>query len=238
MTQDLQLYCNCIAARPARHRQFIQRDIICNAASLDSRQRKLYQLQDYILDDSGENISDLNRYFGDLTGLYWVWKNTDHEYLGTNQYRRFWNDQAVNDLKLTKNTLYVYKIDLQENIVNQFSYFHGSTMLQILYEAARQNKIKITDQQVRSMENLNYIFGCNMFFCNRSLFDRLCALMFEMLFEIYEGSKYALPYIDHGRYQSSRLIAFLSERLMTVIVNNSQHFLGPIDIVPVDVRVI
>ena len=237
MTQDLELYCNCIAARSARHRQFNQRDIICNAASLDSRQRKLYQLQDCILDDSGENISDLNRYFGDLTGLYWVWKNTYHEYLGTNQYRRFWNDQAVNDLKLTKNTLYVYKIDLQENIVNQFSYFHGSTMLQILYEAARQNKIKITDQQVRSMENLNYIFGCNMFFCDRSLFDRLCALMFEMLFEIYEGSKYALPYIDHGRYKSSRLIAFLSERLMTIIANNSRHFLGPIDIVPIDVRV-
>ncbi len=43
-------------------------------------------------DDTGENISDLNRYYCELTGIYWAWKNYtilgDPEYIGFNHYRR------------------------------------------------------------------------------------------------------------------------------------------------------
>ena len=47
-------------------------------------------------DNSGDNISDKNRNYGELTGQYWVWKNyiNDHpevEYIGFCHYRRFFN---------------------------------------------------------------------------------------------------------------------------------------------------
>lgn len=41
-----------------------------------------------LCDDQGDNISGLNPYYNELTGLYWVWKNTDHEYSGICHYRR------------------------------------------------------------------------------------------------------------------------------------------------------
>jgi hypothetical protein len=40
-------------------------------------------------DDTGENISAKNPYYSELTGIYWVWKNTHQEITGTCHYRRF-----------------------------------------------------------------------------------------------------------------------------------------------------
>lgn len=40
-------------------------------------------------DDTGDNISSKNRYYSELSGIYWVWKNTNNEITGTCHYRRY-----------------------------------------------------------------------------------------------------------------------------------------------------
>lgn len=39
-------------------------------------------------DNTGDNISELNRYFAENSALYWIWKNTNTPYVGMFQYRR------------------------------------------------------------------------------------------------------------------------------------------------------
>jgi hypothetical protein len=40
-------------------------------------------------DDIGDNISDKNKYYSELTGIYWAWKNNSTDIWGTCHYRRF-----------------------------------------------------------------------------------------------------------------------------------------------------
>lgn len=44
-------------------------------------------------DDSGDNISAKNPWYSELTGIYWVWKNTRQDITGTCHYRRFFTAQ-------------------------------------------------------------------------------------------------------------------------------------------------
>ncbi|MCV3383900.1 DUF4422 domain-containing protein [Campylobacter lari] len=52
-----------------------------------------WMCENMIGDNTGENISSMNRYLNELTGLYWAWKNYDElgnpDYIGFIHYRRF-----------------------------------------------------------------------------------------------------------------------------------------------------
>lgn len=55
----------------------------------------------YIGDDTGDNISEKNSNYCELTGHYWMWKNiSDFDYIGLCHYRRYFiSPSAWNDIK-------------------------------------------------------------------------------------------------------------------------------------------
>ena len=49
----------------------------------------LHDQSEMIGDDTDNNISAKNRYYSELTGIYWIWKNRQSEITGACHYRRF-----------------------------------------------------------------------------------------------------------------------------------------------------
>jgi hypothetical protein len=70
-----------------------------------------------------------------------------------------------------------------------------------------------------------------MFFGHRKVFNKVCSVLFEIIFEVYNGTKFALPFIQN--IGQKRMIAFLSERILTLLYLNSNQYFGDIDIVDV-----
>lgn len=65
----------------------------------------------YLTDETGDNISEKNPYYCELTAHYWVWKNTkDIDYIGISHYRRFFMDYSRNSSSFKDNILSASKV--------------------------------------------------------------------------------------------------------------------------------
>lgn len=223
---NLTLYCNCFPQHENRRTQFNQKNLMLNSHCIDDGYRQQLKEKNFYFDDVGDNISYLNKWLGDLTGLYWVWKNTSDEIVGTNQYRRFYIDKEINELKFNSKTIYIsaYSLVNFANLAEQYIMVHKAIGLQALIESINQKSIKMPFEHVDLLNNINIISPANMFFAERKLFDKLCKVLFEIVFDLYYGTKYTLPYIQPpGQY---RMIAFLAERILNIIYHHTDFYLG------------
>lgn len=187
----------------------------------------------YQFDDSGDNISHLNKWLGDLTGLYWVWKNTSEEFVGTTHYRRFWDETEMSKLQYDKNTIYITRPGVFTcDTYYQYLEAHTEIGLLTLREAATRGNINLTPEIIDTLKQVNFLSTCNMFFAHRTLFDKICTVLFEIVLEHYEGTKYVLPFIQPK--DETRMVAFVAERVCTLLYMHKDYYFGPgINIQPI-----
>lgn len=85
----------------------------------------------WIRDNTGDNISQKNKDFGELTFHYWLWKNSldifdKNDWIGLCQYRRFWlkknHEKKINIKNLYENLLTEIpsEIDKYESILTNY----------------------------------------------------------------------------------------------------------------------
>lgn len=224
---DLTLYCNCFKEHENLKTQFNQKNLMLGSFDLEADYRKSLADKGFYFDDTGTNISKLNIWLGDLTGLYWIWKNTNDEFVGTNQYRRYYLNDDVSNIAFDEKTVYISTpiVYTQYNLFEQYSLAHWPIGVQILIEAAKHKKINMPlDHIVNVLNEVRAISPANMFFADRKLFNVICERLFEIIFELYEGTKYSLPYIQPP--SQTRLIAFLAERILNIMYHNADYYFG------------
>lgn len=152
----------------------------------------------YQRDDEGENISDLNPYFCELTGLYWAWKNLDYDYIGLSHYRRhfsyhphtddIWDavlkyDEIKSDVGCIKAFVPKKRRYYIETLYSHYKHTHHVFQLdetrKIIDEKCPEY-LESFDKAVK--QRWGYMF--NMMIMERGLFNDYCAWLFDILFEL------------------------------------------------------
>ncbi|CVH78750.1 hypothetical protein BN3662_03003 [Clostridiales bacterium CHKCI006] len=174
----------------------------------------------YVTDNTGDNISQLNPFFCELTGLYWIWKNVHCEYVGLVHYRRYFSlldnfgeiistDRMLDILK-TSDVIVPYPKKFNVNIKTQYWMSH------YLSDLLKVKKI-IAEIHPEYIKAFNWVMSqkqfhpYNMFVAKKEIIDKYCEWLFSILFEFQNS----IDISDYNPYQS-RLYGFISERLFNV----------------------
>lgn len=164
-------------------------------------------------DDIGENISDKNRSFAEMTGAYWIWKNAaGSKYKGLCHYRRHFIVSADEVMSLEKN-----KVDV---ILTTPRYVPGG--IRNMFLAETPVKEQVYDKMLRAISEIfpeerqefeDYMECClyypnNMVVAKNHIYDSYCAWIFPILFRMAEMEK-ECGYFHEG----DRHIAYAAELL-------------------------
>ncbi len=186
--------------------------VLATEASKDgkmSQEDYRWMLDNMIGDDTGENISELNRRFCELTALYWAWKNYSEldspEYIGFMHYRRLFRAEDYTDYDSFD--VIVPSDKCQNTVKKQYEDFHYLESMDDLLCIIKNKFPEYYDISNKYLEqNESYFF--NMFIMKKDLFFEYCNFLFEILLDYHKSTNYDL--LSAG---NQRLPGFLAERL-------------------------
>ena len=191
----------------------------------------------YVLDDSGDNISNKNLNFCELTAHYWTWKNLKNiDIIGLNHYRRYF-DFAENYPQYAPDRKYIsikdfflkpyflpnmdvifdrYDIILPNtrnypyNMSTQYAVYHIVDDWNILKNVIRELSPEYMPAFEQTMERRNYSSNYNMFITKWKYFNEYSEWLFKILFEVEKRCKISAYPVQ------ARIFGYMSERLINV----------------------
>lgn len=211
-------------------------------------------------DDTGENISLLNKSFCELTVLYWIWKNCQANIVGLVHYRRYFADfkqSGMNIIHAGKPILDLQKLPELIQHENQiilprpqgvgkerffFQLLKKRQTVYHHYKLDHYNKDWIElekavlkyypeySQALEKIKNSTHISFFNMFITHKSFVNAYCTWLFKILFDVENR----LDISNYDSYQQ-RIFGFMAERLLNVYVC---HHAANLDIQYLDISFI
>ena len=192
--------------------------------------------KNWLTEKNGQNIASLNKYYAELTGLYWVWKNRisnlkDDDLIGTCHYRVLWlNNMYEEKQKFSFSNLYSNLLNPENDILNNSNViqvqpilFKKKTLLIFFKEIHKNNALKDCINYLHLSKrkkfedhlNSNKIYPHNMFITKVSFFKEYCEAIFPWLDQCH---KYCMENDLCNNY-NMRLPAFLAERFTSYWFN-------------------
>lgn len=179
-------------------------------------------------DDTGDNISEKNANYCELTGVYWLWKNLQKEdYVGIVHYRRLFSntfskkkklaDKDIRKLLGKYDIILPFKQKMLPNVMEQYCQISGhkkdlERVRTIIGEQCPEY-LNAFDTVMNDTEA--YLF--NMMICSKERYDAYCS----WLFSIFDALEPMVDLSEYNEYQK-RIYGFISERLLNVWVTHNQ----------------
>ena len=194
-------------------------------------------IKGYQPDNEGDNISDKNPHFCELTCHYWAWKNLkDVDIVGLNHYRRYFDftrkwpqfsadkhfiqtdeflkqEYQFPDLeKLLSKYDIILPVARHWRVSNtqQYGEYHIAKDWEMLRQIIKERSPQYIPAFEKTMDNSNKSVGYNMFITLWNYFDAYSEWLFDILFEV---EKRVPPIKDPIQ---SRIYGYMSERLINV----------------------
>lgn len=175
----------------------------------------------YLGDDTGENISDLNYLYGELTGLYWIWQNiSDVKYAGMCHYRRYFLNDSK-DIMTEEDYLEILKdhdaivpramkCDKEKTYYEHYAQAHNRNDL----DAVKNALNKLYPEYYSAFEQA---MNGNIFYWGNLVVTKLSVLKSyaEWLFNIFAEAGESINVQDYDSYHR-RVYGFLSEQMFYV----------------------
>ena len=167
-------------------------------------------------DMTGDNISEKNPVYGELTGLYWMWKNmitadNQDEYFGLYQYRRVLNLDA-DDLKRIEHSVIdavlPYPMLHLPDIKEHHRRYTSDSEWKLLLKAVEERSPDYMSDYEKIF-NGEYLYNYNLFVAKGRVVDELCSWMFPVFARFEELCR------SEGVITANKHISYLSESMMT-----------------------
>ncbi len=196
----------------------------------------LHESLPYQSDATGDNISVKNPNYCELTGHYWIWKNSTEDIVGLEHYRRYFvtNPGYVIKLLTGKNIRFLTGRQIHRDlfahdaIVSTKGYSRNMGNLIEAYAGSHHRKDILETREIINKlypeysETFDLVFSkvifypANMIICKKELFDSYCEWLFPILFELEKRTD-----ISHYSDYQKRIFGFIAERIFRVwLVHN------------------
>lgn len=173
----------------------------------------------YIGDNTGDNISDLNSFYGELTGMYWLWKNYSGDgNIGICHYRRFFiNDRGYmlrekdyDEILEEHDIITSPAIEEELPYIDYWASAHNKNDLMLERKVIEKIYPEYLQAFDECMNNKSHYFG-NLMVTHYDLYNEYCEWLFNIFAELGE-------YLDLSGYDEyhRRIYGFLSEQLLMV----------------------
>ncbi|MBO5032052.1 MAG: DUF4422 domain-containing protein [Lachnospiraceae bacterium] len=173
-----------------------------------------------ILDCDGENISEKNGNYSELTALYWIWKNRlsyknaedNNEFYGLTHYRRILQLSEDDILRLADNDVDVvlpfpmpYEPDIGEHHKRYLKAEDWNALVKALEEIQPEYALNLPE-----VLQQRYFYNYNMMLARKKILADYCEWLFPILERIEELS------IPKGCERKDRYIGYMAETLATL----------------------